>query len=339
MKNTKVLYGIITVLTIALITSIVINYNQTTKLKNGKEIAVKVGKTKITADDLYNDLKEKYAMNILIDKIDRTLFDSKYKTDDKEKKAIENQISGIKANYNDDATYLQAIQSYYGVANEEEFKKLLSLEYKRNLAVQDYVEEKIVTEEEIKDYYDTKTIGDIKASHILIKSNASDDDSQEEKSKKEEKAKKEAEDIIAKLNKGEDFKKLAKKYSDDKGTADNGGDLGYFNSDDNYEENFVNAAATLEIGKYTTEPIKTEYGYEIILKVAEKNKPKLAKVKDSIKETLATEKLSTSASLYYDSLIQIREDEKVEFKDNIIKRKYNEYLDKLLANVSKNANS
>ena len=86
MKNTKVLYGIITVLTIALITSIVINYNQTTKLKNGKEIAVKVGKTKITADDLYNDLKEKYAMNILIDKIDRTLFDSKYKTDDKEKK-------------------------------------------------------------------------------------------------------------------------------------------------------------------------------------------------------------------------------------------------------------
>ena len=64
MKNTKVLYGIITVLTIALITSIVINYNQTTKLKNGKEIAVKVGKTKITADDLYNDLKEKYAMNM-----------------------------------------------------------------------------------------------------------------------------------------------------------------------------------------------------------------------------------------------------------------------------------
>ena len=54
---------------------------------------------------------------------------------------------------------------------------------------------------------------------------------------------------------------------------------------------------------------------------------------------MATEKLSTSASLYYDSLIQIREDEKVEFKDNIIKRKYNEYLDRLLANVSKNANS
>lgn len=339
MKNTKVLYGIIGVLSVSLLTSIIINFNQTAKLKNGKEVAIKVGKTKITADDLYKDLKEKYAMNILVDKIDHTLFDNKYKTDDKEKKQIESQINGIKENYNDDQAYLQAIQSYYGVSNEEEFKKLLSLEYKRNLAVKDYVEDKIITEDEIKNYYDTKTIGDIKASHILIKSNASDNDSQDEKTKKEEKAKKKAEEIIAKLDKGEDFKKLAKKYSDDKGTSDDGGDLGYFNSDDNYEENFVNAAATLEKGKYTTEPVKTEYGYEIILKVAEKNKPKLSKVKDSIKETLADEKLSTDSSLYYNSLIQIREDEKVEFKDNIIKRKYNDYLEKLLANVSKNTNS
>lgn len=334
MKNTKTLYGIIGILSIALLTSIIINFNQTAKLKNGKEVAVKIGKTKITADDLYKDLKEKYAINILVNEIDHILFDKKYKTDDKEKKSIENQISTIKENYNDNDTYLQAIQSYYGVANEDEFKDMLSLEYKRNLAVQKYVEEKIITEDEIKSYYDTKTIGDIKASHILIKSNASDNDSQDEKTKKEEEAKKKAKEIIEKLNNGEDFKKLAKKYSDDKGTAEDGGNLGYFNSDDNYEENFVTAAATLEKGKYTTEPVKTEYGYEIILKVAEKNKPKLSKVKNSIKETLAEEKLKSDASLYYNSLIQIREDEKVEFKDNIIKRKYNDYLEKLLKNNS-----
>ena len=94
MKNTKVLYGIIGVLSVSLLTSIIINFNQTAKLKNGKEVAIKVGKTKITADDLYKDLKEKYAMNILVDKIDHTLFDNKYKTDDKEKKQIESQKIG-----------------------------------------------------------------------------------------------------------------------------------------------------------------------------------------------------------------------------------------------------
>lgn len=336
MKNTKVLYGIIAILTIALITTLVINYNQTAKLKNGKEITVKIGKTNITAEDLYSELKEKYSMSILIDKIDHTLFDSKYKTDDDERKSIDNQINGIKSNYNNDENmFIQAIQSYYGVSNEAEFRDLLSIEYKRNLAVHDYIEEKIITEDEIKEYYDTKTIGEIKASHILIKSNASDKDSQEEKTKKEEEAKKKAEEVIKKLKDGEDFKKLAKKYSDDKGTADDGGDLGYFNSDDNYEENFVNAAATLEIGKFTEEPIKTEYGYEVILKVAEKDKPKLSKVKNTIKETLANDKLAQDNSLYYNSLVKIRE-EKVTFKDNVIKRKYNDYIEKILGSFTNN---
>lgn len=337
MKNTKVLYGVIAALTFALIGSIVINYNQTAKLKNGKEITVKIGKTKITAEDLYSELKEKYSMSILIDKIDHTLFDSKYKTDDKEKKAIDTQVNGIKSNYNnDESMFIQAIQSYYGTSTEEEFRDLLSIEYKRNLAVHDYIEDKVVTEDEIKEYYETKTIGEIKASHILIKSKATDKDSQEEKTKKEEEAKKKAENIIKKLKDGEDFKKLAKKYSDDKGTSDNGGDLGYFNSDDNYEENFVNAAATLEIGKFTEEPIKTEYGYEIILKVAEKDKPKLNKVKNSIKENIANEKLAQDSSLYYNSLVKIRE-EKVTFKDNVIKRKYQDYIDKILGSFTNNS--
>lgn len=334
MKNVKVLYTIIAILIVSLVASIVINCNQTAKLKNGKETVVKVGKEKVTADELYTSLKEKYAMNILISKIDHMLLDNKYKTDDTEKKTIENQISQIKANYNDDATYLQAIKSYYGVESEDEFKEMLSLEYKRNLAVNEYVKEKIVTDDEVKQYYDTKTIGDVKASHILIKSNASSDDSEETKTKKEEKAKKKAEDIIKKLNEGQDFAKLAKKYSDDEGTADDGGNLGYFNNDDNYEENFVTAAAQLEIGKYTTEPIKTEYGYEIILKVAEKNKPKLSKVKDSIKSTLAEEKLNSNSSLYYNSLIAFREDEKVTFKDNVVKKLYDKYNETLLSKSS-----
>lgn len=333
MKKEQKLYVVIAGLVVCLIVSIIINCNQTAKLKNGEEVVVKVGDSKITADNLYSDLKEKYSMNILVNEIDHLLFDTKYKTDDAEKKTIENEINSIKSNYQDEETYLQAIKSYYGVESEEEFKNLLSLEYKRNLAVNDYIKENVVTENEIQDYYDTKTIGDIRASHILIKSNASDSDSQETKTEKEEQAKKTAEEIIAKLKDGQDFAKLAKKYSNDEGTKDDGGDLGYFNKDDNYEENFVTAAAMLEKGKFTEEPIKTEYGYEIILKVDEKDKPKLEDVKETIKETLAQQKLQNDSNLYYNSLSNIRKEE-VTFKDNVIKKQYESYLERLITNSS-----
>lgn len=334
MKDAKKYYVIIGLLVICLIVSVVMNFTQTAKLKNGKEVAVKVGKSKITADDLYKELKSKYAMNVLVDEIDHMLLDSKYKTDEDETNAIDEQISAIKANYQDENTFLQAIQNYYGVETEAEFRDILSLEYKRNLAVNDYVADKVVTDAEIQEYYDNNVIGDVKASHILIKSKAKSTDSDEEKEKKEQAALEKAQKVIEELDNGGDFSKLAKKYSDDKGTASNGGDLGYFNKDDNYEENFVTAAANLKVGEYTKEPIKTEYGYEIILKVAEKNKAKLSKVKDEIKEKLAEEKLDSDRTLYYTSLENVRVDGKVVFKDAVLKRKYNNYIDKLLENVS-----
>ncbi len=338
MKNLKVLYSIIIILIVALITSIVMYFNQTARLKNGKEVVVKVNKTKITANDLYDDLKQKYAMNILVDEIDHILLDTKYKTNDKETESIENQISQIKANYNDEETYLQVIQSYYGVTTEDEFKELLSLEYKRDLAVTDYIKENDITDKEIQDYYDTKVIGDVKASHILIKSDAKDSDSEDEKSKKEEEAKKEAEKIIEKLNNGEDFAKLAKKYSDDKATASKGGDLGYFNKDDNYSEEFVTTAAQLEKGKYTKEPIKTEYGYEIILKVAEKDKPSLDDEKDNIKQTLAEEKLNNDRTSYHKALMSYR-DKNITFKDEKVKSLYESYKEKLIESVSNSSSN
>lgn len=335
-KSNKKFYIIICILTVCLIISVILNFTHNAKLKNGEETAVKVGKEKITANDLYKDLKEAYALNILTDKIDHMLLDTKYKTDDKETSYVENQITSLKSNYKTDDEFLSAIKSYYGISSEAEFKEMLRLEYKRNLAVKDYVKDEVVTDTEINNYYNSKIIGDVKASHILIKSKAKNSDSEEVKSEKENKAKEKAEEIIKKLNNGEDFSKLAKKYSDDEGTKDNGGDLGYFNTDDNYEEAFVLAAAALENGKYTEEPIKTEYGYEIILKKAEKNKPKLKSVKDKIKTTLAEDKLSNNNTLYYESLEGYRTKNKVEFKDSNINSQYKAYLKRLTKNSSSN---
>ena len=320
----KIIYGITTVLAISLLTGC-----GAAKLKNGEELVAKVDNYKISADDLYSEMKEKYAVKTLIDNIDHQLLDTTYKTDETETKAIENQIEEIKKTYgSNDQIFEQIIKQVYNVESVDELKAMLSLDYKRDLAIKDYVKEKVVTDEEVTTYYDTKVIGDVKASHILIKPNAKDSDSEETKTKKENEAKKKAEEIIKKLDNGEDFAKLAKKYSDDKGTASKGGNLGYFNMDDDFEENFVSAAAALKKGAYSKEPVKTKYGYEIILKVDEKGKKKKDDLESTIRQTLADEKIKedSSTTTYYKRLRDWRESKGLKFEDKELKKMYDKYM-------------
>lgn len=320
----KIIYGITTVLAISLLTGC-----GAAKLKNGEELVAKVDNYKISADDLYSEMKEKYAVKTLIDNIDHQLLDTTYKTDETETKAIENQIEEIKKTYgSNDQIFEQIIKQVYNVESVDELKAILSLDYKRDLAIKDYVKEKVVTDEEVTTYYDTKVIGDVKASHILIKPNAKDSDSEETKTKKENEAKKKAEEIIKKLDNGEDFAKLAKKYSDDKGTASKGGNLGYFNMDDDFEENFVSAAAALKKGAYSKEPVKTKYGYEIILKVDEKDKKKKDDLESTIRQTLADEKIKedSSTTTYYKRLRDWRESKGLKFEDKELKKMYDKYM-------------
>ena len=320
----KIIYGITTVLAISLLTGC-----GAAKLKNGEELVAKVDNYKISADDLYSEMKEKYAVKTLIDNIDHQLLDTTYKTDETETKAIENQIEEIKKTYgSNDQIFEQIIKQVYNVESVDELKAMLSLDYKRDLAIKDYVKEKVVTDEEVTTYYDTKVIGDVKASHILIKPNAKDSDSEETKTKKENEAKKKAEEIIKKLDNGEDFAKLAKKYSDDKGTASKGGNLGYFNMDDDFEENFVSAAAALKKGAYSKEPVKTKYGYEIILQVDEKDKKKKDDLESTIRQTLADEKIKedSSTTTYYKRLRDWRESKGLKFEDKELKKMYDKYM-------------
>ena len=276
---------------------------------------------------------------MLVDLIDHQLFDEKYKTDNEEKETIDSQIEQMKSQYNNDQDAFEAaITQYLGVEDEDELRDMLSLEYKRNLAIEDYVK-KSITDDEIQKYYDDEVIGDIKVRHILIKPDVTDDMSTEEKTEAEEKAKKKAEKLIKELDEGADFAELAKKNSDDTGSASDGGLIDYFNKDDNMDEAFLNASIKLEKGKYTEEPVKSSFGYHIILKVDQKSKPKLKKVKDDIIKTLADKKLNDDATLRYNALIEIRKEAGIEFKDDSLKKDYDELMDQLIASVSSNTSA
>ena len=298
------------------------------KLKNGEKAVVTYNKKgKISSDALYKEIVKKYGINNLIDMIDHKLFDKKYPADDEEKSEINTQIAQIKSQYGE-ANFESAIQTYYGVKDEKELRRALSLDYKRDLAVKDYLKKQL-TDEEIKNYYDNNIYGDIKASHILISANITDDMDPEEQEQAKEKAREKAEKIIEKLNNGKKFAALAKKYSDDEATASKGGDLGYFNKDSNFDEDFVNAAILLKKGEYTKEPVQSQYGYHIIKKIKEKDKPSLKKAKDDIKTTLAEEKLKSDNYLHNKTLRDIREEKNVKFKDSYLKKEYKKLMNKL----------
>ena len=308
------------------------------ELKDNNTV-VKTDEGKITADKLYESLRDKYGISILVDMIDHQLFDEKYKTDETEEETINSQIEQMKSQYNnDEEAFKAAITQYLGVEDEDELRDMLSLEYKRNLAIEEYVKNS-VTDDEIQKYYDDEVIGDIKVRHILIKPDTNDDMSTEEKTEAEDKAKKEAEDLIKKLDDGADFKELAKEYSDDTGSASDGGLIDYFNKDDNMDEAFLNASIDLEEGKYTEEPVQSSFGYHIILKLDQKKKPKLNKVKDEIRKTLADNKLNEDAALRYNALIEIREEAGIKFNDDSLKKDYDELMQQLLDSVNNTTTS
>jgi peptidyl-prolyl cis-trans isomerase C len=74
----------------------------------------------------------------------------------------------------------------------------------------------------------------------------------------------EAKAIIDQLNKGADFAKLAKEKSKDPGSKDNGGDLDWGPAA-RYVKPFADAVASQPKGKVSQVPVKTDFGYHVIL--------------------------------------------------------------------------
>jgi peptidyl-prolyl cis-trans isomerase C len=135
------------------------------------------------------------------------------------------------------------------------------------------------TEAVLKPKYDALVAGmkaekEIKARHILVKDEAK------------------AKDIIAQLAKGGDFVKLAKDNSEDPGSKDNGGDLGFFSSDMMVPE-FYGAAAQLKAGEVSKEPVKTQFGWHVIKveELKDRTPPKFEEVKTQLLQQMQQEKV------------------------------------------------
>jgi len=168
----------------------------------------------------------------------------------------------------------------------EDFKKINLV----GLLLEKEIESKAkVSDKEIRDYYekhkeDFAPVSQVRLSRIVVNTEG------------------EAQKILERLKKGEDFAQLAKKSSTDTVSAKKGGDLGLFSRGEIPPE-FQVVATRLKTGEIS-EPIKTKSGYEII-KVTDKKMGQVIefeKIKNLISQNLLAEKQKESFDSYIEGL-------------------------------------
>ena len=204
---------------------------------------------------------------------------------------------------------LTRVQSSY---SEENYKKLLKdmgmtenqlKEQIKTQIIYAALKEKLVadvtiSEQEVQQYYqDNIDIfveqGGVQLSHILVDTE------------------KEAEEILAKLEQGDDFASLAREFSSCPSSSQ-GGDLGLFNQDSNFVTEFKDAALQLKPGEITREPVKSEFGFHII-KAGERQEARtipLEEIEKNLHQQLSEDK---KLEFFYSYLEDLQE--KADIKD------------------------
>ncbi|MCY4661052.1 MAG: peptidyl-prolyl cis-trans isomerase [Acidobacteria bacterium] len=144
------------------------------------------------------------------------------------------------------------------------------------------------SEEELQAYYDTnlsqyRTPGQVRASHILLRIGESDEAEVEAR----------AAALAARARGGEDFAALALEFSEDEGTAGNGGDLGTFGRGRMVPE-FEAVAFSMAPGD-VSDPVESAFGYHVILvtEAEEEVTEPFEDVRDSIANILKQERASS----------------------------------------------
>ncbi len=182
-----------------------------------------------------------------------------------------------------------------GLDKDPRVAAVLDIQRKNSLSkvyLEDYIKSHPVTEAEIQTEYDkakaSASANEYRARHILVKTEA------------------EAKKLIADLGKKAKFEDLAKKFSQDPGSAKNGGDLNWSDSGAFVKE-FSEAMVGLKKGEVTKTAVKTQFGYHIIKleDVRPLRIPPLSEVKADVQKQLQQKRIR-------DAVGALREAAKVE---------------------------
>ncbi len=194
-------------------------------------------------------------------------------------------------------------------AHREEFKTDPQVRLKYILFSRKAVENSVnATGQEIKEYFQDHP-GEFhvpearKAAHILLKVPEGANATQVEAVKSQ------AEDLVKRLKAGESFAELAKKYSQDPGSAENGGELGFFRKGQMVKP-FDEKVFSMKEGQIS-EPVRTRFGFHIIRleKIRPERDKTLQEVRQQIAEKIRKKKIEKAvwdrANKAYDTIIEL----------------------------------
>lgn len=302
--NKKTILVFIIGFSIGITLTILLRPDAISQLKNGEEKVVSIDNYTITADTLYESLKNMGSVYIIINEIDAKILDNLYETTDE---MIEEVTS--EANY-----YLNTASNYYGYSvtaflssngftSFEDFKNNLILEYKRNLYLTDYLKKEI-TEEEIKNFYNDLT-GAMSGKYILI------DDLDTTKK------------ILADLKSGKTYSEIINAYND----KINIKALKNIEFDSNIEDEIYEELKNLEVNSYSNNYFNLNDKYVVVFKDSEKEKASLEDLNERIKIYLAEEKINQDdGTIANEILNDLREKYNLHFFDTSIEKEYLNYL-------------
>lgn len=187
----------------------------------------------VTKDELYDELVASNGAEALKKLITLKVLEDKYDVSEKD---VDKELETVKEQVGEEFEQVLAMQGL----TEDELKTDIKTSLLQEQAITDGVE---IDEDEMKEHYERMN-KEIDARHILVED--------------EETAK----DIKKKLDDGEDFEKLAKKHSTDEGSAEEGGNIGFFSVGSMVPE-FEDKAFSMKEGEIS-EPVQSDFGFHII---------------------------------------------------------------------------
>lgn len=212
------------------------------------ETAVQVNDTEITEEEFTDELKNTYGSQVLNDMVQSALINEQAEEMDITEERLDEELADFKeqVGVQEDEELLTLMESQLGVQIEsiDDFKE----DYlKPQVVVYDLAEADVDVSEEDKEAYFEENQEDLEsanARHILVEDEET------------------AEEAVTRLDDGESFEDVAADMSTDPGSAEQGGDLGFFNRGQMVPE-FDEAVFSMEEGE-VSEPIESEFGFHII---------------------------------------------------------------------------
>ncbi|GAB2533550.1 peptidylprolyl isomerase [Gracilibacillus alcaliphilus] len=222
----------------------------------------------VSKEEFYQELKRANGSPVLQQLVLKKVVTGNFEVSDEE---VDQEVEQYKEEAGDQWDFFL---TQNGFTDEDALKE----EVRFNLAQQKAATEDVeVTDEEIQERYDRMSTN-LQARHILVEDEET------------------ANEVIEKLDDGEDFAELAEEYSTDPGSASNGGDLGEFGPGRMVPE-FEDAAYALEIDEIS-EPVETTHGFHVIQvtdRVENEDIEPLEDIQDRLRREIATTKVDQAA--------------------------------------------